>query len=91
MPFQWIFGFAPSPLRGEGWDEEWFKIVLNAANLTPAISLKRRMSKINPTSTLRLTFLTPAFKNCASRIFLLLSPTPYTVGTTSSALICGVE
>jgi hypothetical protein len=37
-------GFAPSPLRGEGWDEEWFKITLNLANLTPALSLKRRGS-----------------------------------------------
>jgi len=38
-------GFTPSPLRGEGWDEEWFKTVLNAANLTPALSLERRGSK----------------------------------------------
>ncbi|WP_210435876.1 hypothetical protein, partial [Ewingella americana] len=29
-------GFTPSPLRGEGWDEEWFKTVLDAANLNPA-------------------------------------------------------
>jgi len=51
VPFQWIFGFAPSPLRGEGRDEEWFKIVLSAANLTPALSLKRRGSKITTFST----------------------------------------
>jgi hypothetical protein len=29
-------GFTPSPLRGEGWDEEWFKTALNSANLNPA-------------------------------------------------------
>jgi len=29
-------GVTPSPLRGEGWDEEWFKIALDAANLAPA-------------------------------------------------------
>jgi len=29
-------GVTPSPLRGEGWDEEWFKIALDAANLNPA-------------------------------------------------------
>jgi hypothetical protein len=44
------FGLTPSPLRGEGWDEEWFKNVLNAANLTPALSLKRRGSKAKPSS-----------------------------------------
>jgi len=37
-------GFAPSPLRGEGRDEEWFDSTLNVANLTPALSLKRRES-----------------------------------------------
>jgi hypothetical protein len=41
-------GVTPSPLRGEGWDEEWFKTVLNSANLTPALSLKRRGSKAKP-------------------------------------------
>jgi hypothetical protein len=39
VPFQWFFGFSPSPLRGEGRDEEWFKIVLSAANPTPHPSL----------------------------------------------------
>jgi hypothetical protein len=42
-------GFTPSPLRGEGRDEEWFKTELSAINLTPALSLKRRGSK--PTET----------------------------------------
>jgi hypothetical protein len=46
--------FSPSPLRGEGWDEEWFNSVLNAANLTPALSLKRRGSKPKPTEKARL-------------------------------------
>jgi len=41
--------FTPSPLRGEGWDEEWFKTVLNAANLTPILSLERRGSKSTET------------------------------------------
>jgi hypothetical protein len=36
--------FAPSPLRGEGWDEEWFEPEFNATNLTPTLSLKRRGS-----------------------------------------------
>jgi len=36
--------FSPSPLRGEGRDEEWFDSEHNAANLTPALSLKRRGS-----------------------------------------------
>jgi hypothetical protein len=67
VPFQWIFGFAPSPLRGEGRDEEWFKIVLNAANLTPALSLKRRGSKVKPTETARLKCLKTAVKNGAER------------------------
>ena len=60
-------GFAPSPLRGEGWDEEWFKIVLSAANLTPALSLKRRGSKTNPTETARSKCLKTAVKNGAER------------------------
>jgi len=47
VPFQWGFCFAPSPLRGEGRDEEWFKITLNLANLTPALSLERRGRKAN--------------------------------------------
>jgi hypothetical protein len=67
VPFQWIFGFAPSPLRGEGRDEEWFKIVLSAANLTPALSLKRRGSKIKPIETVRLKCLKTAVKNGAER------------------------
>jgi len=37
-------GFASSPLRGEGRDEEWFDSTLNVANLTPALSLKRKGS-----------------------------------------------
>jgi len=56
-----------APLRGEGRDEEWFKIVLSAANLTPALSLKRRGSKIKPTETARLKCLKTAVKNGAER------------------------
>jgi hypothetical protein len=37
-------GLTPSPLRGEGRDEEWFGPKHNAINLTPALSLKRRGS-----------------------------------------------
>jgi hypothetical protein len=32
-------GFTPSPLRGEGRDEEWFDSTLNATNPTPHPSL----------------------------------------------------
>jgi hypothetical protein len=35
-------GLTPSPLRGEGRDEEWFDSEHNAINLTLALSLKRR-------------------------------------------------
>ncbi len=52
MPFQWGFCFAPSHLRGEGRDEEWFNSTLNAANLTPALSLKRRWGKAKPNDLL---------------------------------------
>ncbi|STQ44718.1 Uncharacterised protein [Ewingella americana] len=66
--FRWFFGFAPSPLRGEGREEEWFKIVLSAANLTPALSLKRRGSKIKPTGKAQLKCLKTAVKNGAERM-----------------------
>ncbi|WP_034790604.1 hypothetical protein [Ewingella americana] len=43
------------------------KTVLSAANLTPALSLKRRGGKIKPTETARFKCFKTAVKNGAER------------------------
>jgi hypothetical protein len=44
--FRWLF--APSPLRGEGWDEEWFNSRLNATNPTPHLTSPPERGGIKP-------------------------------------------
>jgi hypothetical protein len=65
------FSPSPSPLRGEGWDKEWFYIALNAANPTSHLASHPERggikSKAKPPETARLRCLKTAVKNGAER------------------------
>jgi hypothetical protein len=51
-------GFAPSPLRGEGWDEEWFNSTLNATNPTPHLASPPERGGIKTHPTLKFEIKT---------------------------------